>query len=305
MTPHPIRPVPMLLTLALAVAACSDPAPTATPEVAPSTTEAAADVDADAAAPADVAAPDPADAPDAADAVRLSVDVGGSVVEFDIAASPELEPFGRFATCSGWRALVGAYSVVVAEPDHDDVVSVGAITNEAVTGSGTYDADVRVERADGSSLSAMGTMRLDDGLRAGEIVAFGPDGTRVTATFECPSPRPAPEAVESAPAVEVVVLVRQDDAERILGLVAAADLAECGPDEAGSSTAVRIDGDDRLGAVTTFELTAGEAPTLQFRAGATSFEFEAVEVTLGDDGRSGTFSASDADMAVDGAFRCG
>ena len=68
---------------------------------------------------------------------------------------------------------------------------------------------------------------------------------------------------------------------------------------------VRVDGDESIGAITTFELTGGVTSTMRLRAGGVVYEFDRVEVELDDSAASGIFSAiTQSGIAVDGAFRC-
>ena len=83
--------------------------------------------------------------------------------------------------------------------------------------------------------------------------------------------------------------------------------AEC-PGAEGRSDApalVRVDGDETIGAITTFELTGGQPTAMRLRAGATVYEFDDVDIELDDGATSGIFAAADdSGLTIDGAFRC-
>lgn len=224
------------------------------------------------------------------------------------------DPFATFGSCSGLRSRVGPYSVLASDTI-GPVRSISLLTGAAVDGPGTHDADVRVERAVGDPIVATGTVTLASGLAAGSYLAFTPDGEPVEGDFEC-SGSQSPEPLEVGPAdgtldaIEVFALLRQGDAERVLGLAVTSDTAptaQCPGAGGGSddSVIVRVDGDESIGAITTFELTGGATSTMRLRAGGVVYEFDRVEVELDESAASGIFSAStQSGIAVDGAFRC-
>lgn len=297
--------LPALALLCAIAVACSsaddsvDVAPVPTPAPAADRGDAAEPVDEVDGEPSGAAVRDD-------DALTLTIETPAESATFDEVVDDvgALDPFGRFVSCSGWRAVVGTYGVAVTDPG-GPIEAVGLLTVASIDGPGTHDADVRVERADGSSVLATGTVTLGDDLRTGRFVAFDPDGGRYTGEFTCNSSRPPPEPAEGE-RVDVVALIRDGERERVVGLTVAGADAECRATSGGDSPAVlRVDGDARVGSITTFELTDTGRLTLRLRVGGVSYEFADVEVTLDPDGASGTFGASDPDgLAVDGAFRC-
>lgn len=253
-------------------------------------------------------------ASDAEAMVSIAVAASGFTspdVSLDLSAAyaDDVGPFGEFGSCSGSRAFVGAYSIFVSGSDG----AVNVWTADRVTAAGIYDAEVRVEPTSGDPLIGSGTITVLDGLQSGEFVAFGADGGRLEGTFACegtPSPEPLPLGAvgdDALDTVEVFALLRDGDAERVVALAVdgTAD-AECPAAEGGAAgpTVVRADGDERLGAITTFELSDGPA-TARLRIGGRSFEFPDVTLTLEPDGTAGIFAAANPDgTSVDGAFRC-
>lgn len=215
----------------------------------------------------------------------------------------ESDPFGEFAACSGWRARLGAYSVLVS--GGAEVAAVSVWSADRVQAAGIYDAQVRVERPGSPPVEASGTMTLLDGLQRGEFVAFGPSGGRVEGTFACTgAPSPVPLGMGDAGTAEVFALLSDGEAERFLGLAADGSVdAECpgGP----GAVIVDVEGDPTVGGITAFEL-AGDGPvTGRLRAGGATYELDDVTVTLDDGGTSGVFAAvSPEGVSVDGAFRC-
>lgn len=279
----------------------------AAPNDAASAAEAAADGDAAGDAAAKVGA-------SAGGSVTMTVAAsgfeGGDVaIDAQVSAAGEAGPFDEFGSCSGLRDHVGAYSVFVSGPTG----AVSVWTADRVTSAGIYDAEVRVEPVAGAPLIASGTLTVLDGLQSGEFLAFGADGGRVEGTFGCTgAPSPTPLVVGNSmdgvlESVEVFALVRDGDAERVVGLaIDGAGPAECPAAVGGdpSPLVVRADGDARLGAITTFELSA-EPTTARLRVGAASYEFTDVTLTLEPDGTAGFFAATSPDgTSVDGAFRC-
>ena len=175
---------------------------------------------------------------------------------------------------------------------------------------------MRVELASGDAVTAVGTLTLDDDLRAGTFVAFDSAGEPVRGSFTCDGPDAPP--VPLAPghddgvvdSVSVFVLLRHDRAERLLGLAVAgsepgADVECPGAIGATSDLLVRVDGGLSVGAITTFELGNGAAPSMRIRAGGAVFEFADASLEVDPSRTSGTFSAVGAGgVAADGAFAC-
>jgi hypothetical protein len=84
-----------------------------------------------------------------------------------------------------------------------------------------------------------------------------------------------------------------------------ADPTDCPAGEGSQSLVVRLDGDDTLGAITTFELDEGtEGASMRLRVGEATYEFDDVAITLDDNARAGTFGAALPDLTVGGAFAC-
>jgi hypothetical protein len=115
-------------------------------------------------------------------------------------------------------------------------------------------------------------------------------------------------------AVEVVALLRRGDAERVVSLAAPADAAigatvRCpgAGDAAGAGGAeiVHVDGDQRIGSISTFELVDGTPMTMRLHVGSAVLDFESIEATIDPSGAAGVFNATGVDgVTVDGAFRC-
>jgi hypothetical protein len=231
----------------------------------------------------------------------------------DLDADTPLEPFGRFASCSGLRTFVTTYSVLVADPT-GTFRSISVFTNDAVSGPGTADALVRVERVGGDPVVGTGTITLDPGLTSGKYLAFAPDGASIEGEFSCDGTA-GPAVVDVGRAdgvldsIEVFALLRSGEAERILGLVVTPESSasiEC-PAAIGERTpvTVRVDGDQSVGAITTFELTSTSPAAMRLRAGDATYEFAEADVVLDDDATAGTFHAESPDgLTIDGAFRC-
>lgn len=244
-----------------------------------------------------------------------TLDVDGAIgVEIDPAEVAELDPFGRFASCSGLRQSVGAYSVLVSEPE-GPISSASVLTIGRVAGPGIHQADVRIERRGGEPVVATGTVALDAGLRSGSFVAFDSGGDRVAGSFSCDGSQGSPVPLEAGAddgvvdTVEVFVLLRRDGDERVVGLAVAngsATEVRCpGAEGSTNDVLVRVDGGLAVGALTTFELGDGDAAAMRMRAGGESYEFDEVAVLVDDDRTSGTFSASGGDgLTADGAFSC-
>jgi hypothetical protein len=214
-------------------------------------------------------------------------------------------PFGAYASCSGLRDHLGAYSVFVSGDDELDAVAVW--TASRVTGAGIYDAEVRIERPGRPPLTASGTMTIFDGLQQGEFLAFGADGGSVEGTFSCSGSEPAAplHAGTGLPeALEVFAVLRNGDAERFLGLATeAGGAATCRLDD---GVVLVVDGDASLGAITAIELNAGSPASGSMRVAGTDYEFPEVALVLEEGPEiAGVFSAVTADgVSVDGAFRC-
>lgn len=220
-------------------------------------------------------------------------------------------PFGTFGSCSGLRDHIGSYSVAVSGADDLDAIYVW--TASRVAGAGVYDAEVRVERAGLAPLIASGTITILDDLQQGEFLAFGLDGGRVAGTFACTGSEPPAELQAGVPAdgivdaVEVLALLRDGDAERVVGLATDASVVvECRNEAGGPGDAiVRVDGDPDTGAITFFDLRNGPTGSALLRVGGVDYEFSDVAVSLDDTGTSGAFAGANADgISVDGAFNC-
>jgi hypothetical protein len=229
----------------------------------------------------------------------------------DPEAAVEDGPFGPFGSCSGLRERVAAYSVFVSGASSAD--SVGVWTAERVTGPGVFDAEVRVERAGAAPLTASGTITILDGLQRGEFVAFGAGGGRIEGTFTCSgadpvTPLPTTDDGEGAAgSVEVVALLRDGDAERVVGLAADASSAADCPAVTGDAGDVllRVGNGAGLGAITAIELAGPPTGIARLRVAGADYEFSDVTVSLDDTGTAGVFSAANVDgTSVDGAFRC-
>lgn len=212
-------------------------------------------------------------------------------------------PFGEFASCSGLRDDVGAYSVFVS--GSGDPSSVGVWTSSRVTGAGIYDAEVRIERDGSAPLSAAGTMTILDGFQQGEFLAFGAGGGRIEGTFSCSGTEPGvPLPATDADSVEAFAVLRAGEEERIVGLATeAGDRTVC---DAAGDPILRVEGDATVGAITAIELGGGPDASATLRIAGTTYDFERVEVQVeAGPETAGVFSAVSADgVSVDGAFRC-
>lgn len=248
-----------------------------------------------------------------AESIDGRAEIGATV---DPAALEDADPFGTFAACSGVQRTFGPFSVTVSASD-GEVATATVQTMQSVTRPGIHDADVRIELRSGAIESALGTVTIDDGWRSGTFVAFGDEGGAVDGSFVCSGGDPAPAPLDRTDtagvldSVEVVALLRRGDSERVVGLavesVRSPDVALDCPASVGVADGplvVRVDGDQTVGAISTFELTDGAAPTVRLRVGGVSYEFDDVVISLADPATSGTFSAVDAEFAIDGAFRC-
>lgn len=296
----------------LVVASCASAGPTVPTDAvgstqtttvgAPSSTAVRPDLDSSEAAP---------DGDAVERSVRIDVDVDGSTAELSGTVGTSADPFGAFVSCSGVRAAFGTYSVLASAVE-GSVRSISIASSDLASTPGVHDAGVRVEFATGSPIDAIGTMTLSDDFRSGSFIAFDIDGGVVEGSFECNGPglsRPEPLPDESA-AIEVIALLRSGDAQRLVGLVATGETASevaCPGMDATSPddvAIVRAMGDESIGAITTFELTGGDMPSLRLQVGAVMYEFDDVRVGDPGDESAGTFAAESSDASVDGAFRC-
>ncbi len=238
--------------------------------------------------------------------VQIRVPDAGVDDELSAELSTTGDPFGDFASCSGIRREVGAYSVLMSRTD-GDVRSVSVLSTTRVAGSGTLDADVRVERRDGAAIVAAGTLTVDAGLRSGSFLAFDAEGRRVEGGFEClDTELPEPIGVNDGPSVEVVALLRLGDTERVVSLASSdPSWVSCPGAVDDQPLVLRADDGVGLGSLTTFELTAdGDEASMRMRIGGEVEEFSVVELELDDERLAGTFAATDGDLVVDGAFTC-
>lgn len=243
------------------------------------------------------------------DSADASSDQASLAREFDPSADATFDPFTELASCSGWRSSVTAYSLLVQTDGPVGLFSLSVA--EAVTGAGTYDALVRVER-DRGGLDLVGTATLDDAMQSGEFVAFGPAGEVAEGTFSCQGTDPPESLALGDPAddrvdtVEVTALMRRDGRVVIVGLATEApDGAVC--EVVDGRATVLVEGGAEIGSMTAFDLAADPA-MLRVVVGGTAFEFEALElldVVVDDSARaSGTFGADADGVEIDGAFRC-
>lgn len=295
------------LAAVVLVAACSgsddDPSPATTSAVG-STPASEAPSTSDDQAPADGATT--ADPPST---VQLDVTVGDVSAEFEGAADDAGDPFGEFVSCSGVRDEFSSYSVAVSTTA-GPISSVSVISTAPVMRPGIVDALVRAELSDGAAVDAAGTLTLAPDYRAGSFQAFGTDGRRVAGSFTCgdgdrvPVPLPAAD-VGAAGVVEVFAQLRVGDAERLIGFATSgrgdASLECPGAADPGAPLLVRAEGDQALGAITSFELTDDR---LRFAVGEAVYEFDSVERIGAGSSSAGSFSATSGPVSVTGAFRC-
>lgn len=313
----------VVATVGLAAAACSDPEPAALPVVTPvpdTTAPAAGDSSSRGrdGAPGSVPGGDDAGPADVR-SVTIEIEGLGFDDTVEVAIDPsdlvDVDPFGRFAACSGTNRAFGVYSVLVSTLD-GPVRSVSLLTVDRVAGPGVHDADVRVEGATGEPVAAVGTVTIGDDLRSGSFVAFDAAGESMSGSFRCAGPDTSPVPLATGAggvfgdSVSVFVLLRHERAERILGVAAAGsdpglDVRCPGASGSQSDLLVRIDGDLSVGAMSTFELGDGASRSMRIRAGGATFEFAEVAVEVDPARASGTFSAVGADgVTADGAFAC-
>lgn len=218
-------------------------------------------------------------------------------------------PFGEYASCSGLFDEVGAYSVFVSGHDSLDVVAVW--TAARITGPGIYDAEVRIELGGQGPVTASGTMTLLPDLQQGSFLAFGPAGGRVEGTFTCAGADPTTPITSDrdvmSDVLEVFAVLRQGDAERIVGLAVSTDDADgvTATCRGGDDLVLAVDGDAGAGAITLFELDA-ELAVARLRVAGVDYEFREMALAVdGASGASGAFSSATVDgVTVDGAFRC-
>ena len=241
----------------------------------------------------------------------VTIAVSSSELDVDAELSVDAEtggdPFGTFATCSAYRSVVGAYIVGVSDPT-SEVSWVSVVSAGRIDGPGIYDADVRVETSSGPDVSATGTLTVGPGLASGSYVAFSPEGVRIEGTFDCAGVdgEPATMAASDDGAIEVFALLERGGSERVVSAATlGADPSDCPAGEGSQSLVVRLDGDDTLGGITTFELdqTTGGA-SMRLRVGGATYEFDDVAVTMDENARAGTFDAALPDLTVGGAFAC-
>ncbi len=247
--------------------------------------------------------------------VRIDVSIAGTDAELTGLLADSDDPFGRFVSCSGLRASYGSYSVL-ASVETGDVRSISVVSSDLVPESGTYDAAVRVEFAASPPVDGAGTITLGDDGRTGSFLAFDPEGDPIEGTFDClgGDSELEPLVVGSddgvLEVVEVFALLRRGDAQRILGLAARADgsaTIECPGAEGGATdelTGVRVVGDESIGAITSFELGDGPAPSMRLLAGNVVYSSDLVMRRGADQATAGSFSADADEVVVDGAFRC-
>lgn len=292
-----------LAVAAIVVVSCSDggdpPSTTSATDAPTSTTEATTTITSAPPERDDDAQGAPADA-----VVSVTVQVGdGPENELVGVVAESRDPFEQFASCSGFRAALGTYVVLISTPG-DDVASVSVATADPVDVAGIHDATVRVEPGGGAGEPevAAGTVTIDEGLRAGSFTAFTAAGDEVSGSFRCEGGADSvPGDASGDEQIEVFALLRRGGAQRLVDMIAPLDeTAEC-IDPAADAPTVAVEGDATTGAITAFALSP--EGSMSMRVGTADFEFPDVEV--GGVGDARTFSAVAGDVSVDGAFRCG
>jgi hypothetical protein len=240
-------------------------------------------------------------------------------VEFDETRWLTLDPFGDFASCAGLQSAITTYSVLVSRrAGSGDVISVGLSSQESIVGSGIYNADLRVELADGSVAQSTGTMTIESGLRSGTFLTFvdesGDDvGGSLSGAFNCegaeepvPLERGLGDAVVDT--VEVFVLLADGDVERVVGLIydGSNGIALCpGIEARNDPLLVQVAGNRTLGSLTMFELSGGSQASMAMTSGGVTYEFNGVRVDTSPGATSGSFSGTTpSGLSADGAFRC-
>lgn len=223
--------------------------------------------------------------------VSVGVEIGptSTVVEAPVVATAApLDPFGRYAACSGLRNSVASWSLQVSDPGHD-ITAVSILTGSEVTGPGTYDGTFRVEFSNGAALDGTGAVTLESGLQSGTFSAADAD---LAGTFACTGAA-GPEPVDAD--VEVFALVRKGSAERVMYLAEPAPAEDC-------ADGVSVAGDAGLGAPV--ELTI-DPVAVAIRIGSVDVALDQAQTELHLDGPSGSFRAVTADgLTIDGAYTC-
>ena len=304
---RPMR-LPWLALAAIVVVACSG----SEPDVgdAPSSTSAAtAAVEAVETDPNTGNSPPSTPTPsDATARVEVRLDSENATLIGDLETSTD--PFGDFVSCSGLRTAFSTYSILISTTT-GPVRSIGATTSAGVVDEGIYDAAVRLELDDGTAIEATGTMTLLAGFQTGSFVAFDSDGRAVEGSFSCTG-APEPSILEIGDddgvleEIDAIALLRRGDETRLVGFAVPAGAAatiEC-PSDDGSELVVSVDGDDSIGAITAFELAAGDQPTLTMQIGDIEYVFDSVALGDTNSPEAGSFSAEAGGVAVDGAYRC-
>lgn len=299
-TPLPARLAAALVPVLLA-AACADAAPDTADAPPPTSVDTAASGAPVATRSAKVApatttpaAPSTAPgttAPAAQPFVSVGVEIGptSTVVEAPVVATAlPLDPFGRYAACSGLRDSVASWSLQVSDPAQD-ITAVSILTGSDVTGPGTYDGTFRVEFSNGAALDGTGVVTLEPGLQSGTFSAADAD---LEGTFACTGAA-GPEPVDAD--VEVFALVRKGSAERVMYLAEPAPAEDC-------ADGISVAGDAGLGAPV--ELTIDPA-AVAIRIGSVDVAIDQTQTELRLDGPSGSFRAVTADgLTIDGAYSC-
>lgn len=245
---------------------------------------------------------------DATAQVEVRLDSEDATLTGDLETSTD--PFGEFVSCSGLRTAFSTYSILISTTT-GPVRSIGATTSAGVVDDGIYDAAVRVELDDGTAIEATGTMTLFPGFQTGSFVAFDSDGRAVEGSFSCTG-TPEPSLLEIGEddgvleEVDAIALLRRGNESRLVGFAVSAGGAtavECSSD-AGSDLVVSVEGDDSIGAITAFELAAGDQPTLTMQIGDIKYVFDSAALGEANTPEAGSFSAEADGVTVDGAYRC-
>jgi len=231
--------------------------------------------------------------------VEIDVEVGPTVTVLTGDATGEAaeavaDPFGTFASCSGLRDSVAAWSLLVSDPS-GEITAVSVSTSEPIDGPGTYDGFFRVEWVNGAALDDTGTITLATDLQSGSFTATEAD---LRGTFECtggPSPTPLGDA-----AVTAFALLQRGTSQRIVSL---AGPVEAGVNSCSADGSVVLTGDAGLGVSVAIAISPGGHPAI--RLGGEVLPVDAVASSVTTNERSGTVHLEALDgTTVDAAYRC-
>jgi hypothetical protein len=118
----------------------------------------------------------------------------GLDLEFEVTAdevAAAANPIATLVLCTGIDPASTAlqddvYSVSAIDIDRSPgLVNASLVTNEDVTGPGSYEASFSASDSAGRSVDLDGSVTIDDGLRSGEFLGEDGAGNQVVVTYEC------------------------------------------------------------------------------------------------------------------------